>query len=230
MLPSLLWVSLDWPPFQLLNVRDKSKGWRTAPFTFLWIGIPLLDSLLVDAQRSLVHARTLWLVKALIVFPLFAQIIFMKTSYCQDCRSSARLGWIQPRSLKLMRRKIKHAHSSQTRNWNLLSLAGVLHLQAAHNPNSFFLQPSILLSTSKQKKTLKAVCDWGMIPTDSGQQWDCASDCSSLHNASLHCFILFVGNNALSAPWKTKACGRSPRASRLFCFDNLIGESLWLLA
>lgn len=171
MLPSLLCVLLGWPPFQLLNARDKCKRWRATPSTFLWIGIRWLDSLLADAQWCLAHAGAFWLAKALTVFPLSAQTtFFMKPSCCRDCWSSASLGWTQLRGLKFIGRRNTHARSSQARNCNLLSLVGVFHLQPAHNPNSFFLQPAIPLLTSKQKKTLKAGCDWGMVPTDCGQQ------------------------------------------------------------
>ena len=219
MLLSLLWVSLSWPPFQLLNATDNCKGWRATPHTFLWIGIHLLLSLLVDAQRCLAYARAFWLVKALTMLPLPAQTtFFMKPCYCQDCYSSARLGWTLPWGLKFIGVKNTHAHSSKARNWSCLSLSRELLLQPAHKANSPFLQPPILLPNSMQRKCWKRGVTEGWSLLTNGQQRRYASDCFSLHDASLHCFTLCVGNNALSAPWKTKACGRSRRASWIFLF------------
>lgn len=157
MLPFLLWFSLSWPPFQLLNVRRKFKGWRATPYTFLRIGIHLLDSLLVVVQRYLVNSRVFSLEKVLIEFLLSAQTPFMKPSYSQRLQifHQTWLNWAQ--GLKIQRKE-KHAHPSQARNWTPLSLAGMPHLQPAH----IFLQSPI----SKQKKTLKVACDWGMVSTD----------------------------------------------------------------
>lgn len=69
-------------------------------------------------------------------------------------------------------------------------------------------------------------CDRGMGATDQGQHWGYASDCPSLHEATLHCFALSTGNYALSAPWKTKAVRGHGKPHGFLCFANPVGESL----
>lgn len=231
MLPPLLWVLLGWPPFQLLNAGGKCKGWQATPFTFLWIGIHLSDSLLVDAQRYWAHARAFWLVRVLILFPFSAQTtFFMKPSYCQDCCSSARLGWTQPRGLKFIGKKNTHAYWSQARNWNLLSLAGVLHLEPAHNPIPPSCSPQSSFQPPRRRKHWKqdVTEGWSLLTVgSSGVMPQTAS-----HSMVLVCivsrFLSEIMHTQLHGKQKPVGGHREPHG--FFCFANPVGESCWLLA